>query len=191
MMGITAATLSTYAPGALADIGHIASGTNGLVGTGESATKLLPAALRDKIFPNMQKSLTRMADKAKTAAQAGEDALAVLSDATKGTEELSDATKVISAAEDVVRVVEVAGEALGPIGVVLDVAGNIAQGVIGVVEYAKIGDFDKDFNNEISKANQSVTASDLQTMDSTTLYSYLQAMTLTGGKTDSPTTLHY
>jgi len=72
-----------------------------------------------------------------------------------------DAAKAVQALSSLM---ETAGEFLGPVGLALELAGNVMQAVTGAVEYAQIGTYNTAFKQAVEQANKSVSVSDLKSM---------------------------
>jgi hypothetical protein len=178
-------------PGAIADAGRLLTIVNYAAGGGMESTKLVGegSKILDKLLPHAQETKVRLGQKAKISDKENvklveiEKTEEVVGDTTKTVSkstEISD--EALSIGSKIAKVAEVAGEVLAVGGVVLEVVGNLVQIGVGVAGYASIGLYENQIIDAQKAAKTAVTANDLKGMDSNTLYSYLNAMLITGGQ---------
>jgi hypothetical protein len=160
----------TGIPGALADVGSIVSKAATLTA---NVPTVGAVSWMKWAFPNTLKSITRATAKAKDAVKLGAEFGVEVVDVTEDTvKALSNAAEI---AGDLAKVIGVAG-------VVFEVVGNVTQAAVSIAEWVNIGDYEQKLKDIQSASKQAVTTNDLKSMDSATLFSYLTAMTATGGQ---------
>jgi hypothetical protein len=86
-----------------------------------------------------------------------------------------------TAAETAAAVGAVAGTVLAGAGAVTAVAATIFDGIVGGVAYANISQYNTTFNSTVQAATKQITPSDLKSMSSNNLLSYLMLMMGTNG----------
>lgn len=152
--------------------------------------------LKEKNLSEGTKTTEGLTDGSKTVSESTKitegvnDGAKTLSESTKITEGIDESAKIVNegaktleSISKISKIVETAGEALGPIGVVLDIVGNLIQIGVGGAEYAQIGQYKNALDKAAQDAKKQITVDDLKAMKSSgVLFNYLNVMTSSNGK---------
>ena len=116
----------------------------------------------------------------KLSASNAQEALSIVSKAADGAElsaeDIATVTKALSIASKVTAAAEATGAVAGPAGIVVEIIAAVMQTGAAAASYAQIGDYNAAFNSAVSAANQPVTVSTLQGLNSTQLATSIAAM---------------
>ncbi|HWD57327.1 MAG TPA: MBG domain-containing protein [Stellaceae bacterium] len=105
----------------------------------------------------------------------------------KETQSVDDMLEVSKTLQSLAKGAEALGAVTGPVGVVIEVAANIAQIITGGVEYGTLDTYNTAFNNAVNAAKQPVSVNDLKAMlnsddGKTQMLNYFETMMATGGQ---------
>lgn len=168
-----------FTPGSIGDVGtvlwRITFAATGNVG---EISNLLPAQLTKVIFPHKFSTGSLAKGKAIDAETGAEidEITAKVEDAVNSSEQtgqtVTDTVKTAtSVAEDVAKTTSEVSSTLdsiaaftGPVGLALELVGNVLQAGVGMAEYMQVGVYNAQFAAAVNKANAPVSVADLKAM---------------------------
>ena len=157
-----------------------ASGPSNLPGLAAGAVGDVGTALAKAMIGGAPKVSTILGPKLGELIQTSQRAKAIIKKAT-GNTDTTDATDATDATDDVSQALEDIGLVTGPVGLALELAGNVAQIGVAAAGYSQVATYNAAFRQAVNTANTPVTVATLQQMMNSTTGGQGQLMSYIAG----------